>query len=160
VANADVVPFDYRAYADHMLKTARRMDESARKTGRPIALVSLTDAISRLGAAGDRWNAARDQALAAKLPGARLAAANGIVRQVERAFTRPTGLADRPWMRNLIFASDRDNGYSNIAFPSIVEAWQDRHDNLMAAEIIDLVKRFDAAAALLDRAGAELSGGK
>lgn len=151
-ANADLVPFDYRAYADHLLKTARRLEESARKAGRPLDVAPLTEAIGRMGAAADRWAAARDAGLAGRSAKVAIATANAAVRQVERALTRESGLANRPWMRNLIFASDRDNGYSNVAFPSIVEAWQDKNDSRTTSEMTDLVQRMGKAADLLDKA--------
>lgn len=158
MANADLVPFDYRAYANHLLRTVSRIEESAKRTGRPIDLSSLTEAIRELGAAGDRWNRAAGEAVMGKVSSSKVAAANAHVRQVERALTRPTGLANRPWMRNLIFASDRDNGYSNIAFPSVVEAWQDKNDSATTAEIGDVVRRLKDAAGHLDQAMATLVG--
>jgi hypothetical protein len=109
-----------------------------------------------VGKAGDQWQAARDQALSGKVTKARIVAVNATLRQVEKALARPEGLANRPWMRNLIFASDRDNGYSDVAFPSVVEAWQDKNDARTTSELADLVQRMDAAAALLGQATAQL----
>jgi N-acetylated-alpha-linked acidic dipeptidase len=152
MANADIVPFDYRAYANHLLRTVSRMEESARRAGRPLDVTGLAEAIRELGAAGDRWNSVAGQVVTGKVAASRIAVANAHVRKVERALTRSSGLADRPWMRNLIFASDRDNGYSNIAFPSIVEAWQDRNDPATAAEMADVIGRLKDAAGHLDQA--------
>lgn len=157
MANADLPALDYRAYADHLSETVKKLGESMKKSGRPLDLGPLTASIGRVGAAGDRWNSARGGALAGKLTKAHVAATNAIVRQVEKALARPEGLTNRPWMRNLIFASDRDNGYSDVAFPSVVEPWQDKNDAKTATELADLVARFDSAAALLDRATASLT---
>jgi N-acetylated-alpha-linked acidic dipeptidase len=159
VANAELVPLDYRAYADHLAETVRRLSDAMMKSGRAVDLSPLSAAVSRLGVAGDGWNMTRDQAVGTKLTKARMASVNAVIRQVEKALARPEGLTNRPWMRNLIFASDRDNGYSDVAFPSVVEAWQDRNDQKTTLELADLVQRFDNATALLDKATA-LAGGK
>ncbi|HWA15704.1 MAG TPA: M20/M25/M40 family metallo-hydrolase [Gemmatimonadales bacterium] len=153
-ANADLSLLDYREYANHLIATVKNVAESMKKAGRPLDLSPLSAAIERLGTAGDHWSSARAAALGGKLTRAQVTAANATVRQVEKALARPEGLTNRPWMRNLIFASDRDNGYSNVAFPSVVEPWQDKNDAKAAAELADLVQRFDAAAALLDKATA------
>jgi N-acetylated-alpha-linked acidic dipeptidase len=156
LANADLPALDYREYANHLDETVKKLAESMKKSGRPLDLGPLSGSIGRLGAAGDRWNSARNMALAGKVTRKQIMATNAIVRQVEKALARPEGLTNRPWMRNLIFAADRDNGYSNVAFPSVVEPWQDKNDARTAAELADLVTRFDRAAALLDQATASI----
>ncbi|HWA57507.1 MAG TPA: serine hydrolase, partial [Gemmatimonadales bacterium] len=80
------------------------------------------------------------------------------LRQVERALTRPSGLLGRPWLRNLIFASDRDNGYADVALPTIVEAWRDGDTDLTASETADLVDRLTDAATRLSEAATLIKG--
>ena len=80
--------------------------------------------------------------------------------RVERALTRPTGLRTRPWFRSLIYAADEDNGYADVAFPSVTEAIRTGDVDLTEREIADLATRFDAAsAALRDAARALRPGG-
>jgi N-acetylated-alpha-linked acidic dipeptidase len=74
---------------------------------------------------------------------------NELLLRVERAFVRPQGLRNRPWYRNLIYASDDDNGYANIGFPSIAEAVRAGDQGLTAREVADLSSRFNAAAKIL-----------
>ena len=82
-----------------------------------------------------------------------LRAANAALMRVERALTRPAGLRTRPWFRSLIYASDEDNGYSDVVFPSVTEAVRSGDATLTAHEISDLAARFgDASAALRDAA--------
>jgi N-acetylated-alpha-linked acidic dipeptidase len=81
---------------------------------------------------------------------------NAALRAVERALTRPEGLRGRPWMRNLVFASDRDNGYATIAFPAVAEALRDRDLARAAQEVADLAGRMGEAGAALTRATAAL----
>ena len=65
-------------------------------------------------------------------------AANAALREVERALTRPEGLRTRPWYRTLIYAADENNGYSNVVFPSVVEAARRGDAALAASELADL----------------------
>jgi len=55
-------------------------------------------------------------------------------------------------MRNLVFASDRDNGYATIPLPSVSEAIRSEDEALMRQEIEDLAARIRRAAAAVDRA--------
>jgi N-acetylated-alpha-linked acidic dipeptidase len=50
-------------------------------------------------------------------------------------------------MKNLVFASDRDNGYANIALPGISEALRDNDVERARREARDLAARIRAAAA-------------
>jgi len=65
---------------------------------------------------------------------------------VERALIRPQGLRSRPWFRNLIYVADENNGYANMAMPSINEAIRASDEALTRGEIEDLASRFDRAA--------------
>ena len=76
--------------------------------------------------------------------------------KVERALTRPDGLKTRPWFRNLIFAADENNGYSDIIFPSVREALRTGDRALTEKESADLASRFDAAARALNEATSAL----
>jgi N-acetylated-alpha-linked acidic dipeptidase len=76
---------------------------------------------------------------------------------VERSFARDRGLKSRPWYRTLIYASDVDNGYSSMVFPGVNEAIRYGTEAETNAEIVDLVQRFEAAAAALDTARTALT---
>jgi N-acetylated-alpha-linked acidic dipeptidase len=65
------------------------------------------------------FTAARDRALAAQLAPGIAKQVNTTLLGVERQLTRPQGLVTRPWFRNLIYASDENNGYSTMTLPSV-----------------------------------------
>jgi N-acetylated-alpha-linked acidic dipeptidase len=97
------------------------------------------------------FNAARDSALAGSVANATLQRTNRALMQVERALIRPQGLKSRPWFRNLIYVADENNGYANMAMPSINEAIRATDETLTRSEIEDLAGRYDRAAqALVD----------
>jgi N-acetylated-alpha-linked acidic dipeptidase len=97
------------------------------------------------------FNAARDRALASQASTATLKQVNASLLEVERQLTRPEGLVTRPWFRNLIYASDENNGYATMVLPSVGEAIRLGDQNAVRREIADLAARFDAATRALQR---------
>jgi N-acetylated-alpha-linked acidic dipeptidase len=152
LANADVLPYDYAEFARTMRRYLPPIDRALESKGWRGSSAPLAEAIDRLERAADRFATTRDAALVSPLPRARAVATNAALRQVERAMTRPEGLRSRPWYRNLIYVADVDNGYSTMVFPSVNEAVRYGSEQLFAAELQDLVARFDAATAALERA--------
>jgi len=51
----------------------------------------------------------------------------------------------RPWFRNLIYASDENNGYSTMVLPSVNEAIRLGDEAATARELTDIAQRFNAA---------------
>jgi N-acetylated-alpha-linked acidic dipeptidase len=162
LANADIVPYDYVEYARTMRRYLPPIDQGFARNrwsaeGTPSA--PLSSGIDRLETAARRFSSARDAALASSAPSHEtLERTNAALRRVERALTRTEGLASRTWYRNLIYASDVDNGYANMVFPSVNEAIRARDGALATREIADLARRFGDAAAALDDATAALGG--
>jgi N-acetylated-alpha-linked acidic dipeptidase len=66
-------------------------------------------------------------------------------------------LRSRPWFRNLIYVADEDNGYANMALPSINEAIRRGDATLATNEIADLASRFDEATRALGDAQRAIS---
>ena len=152
LANADVLPYDYTEFARTMRRYLAPVDRSLATKGWRGSSAPLASAIDRMESAAQRFATARDAALQGTLPRAQQITTNAALREVERALTRPEGLRSRPWYRNLIYVADVDNGYSTMVFPSVNEAIRYGNEVLFAQEMQDLVARFDAATAALDRA--------
>jgi N-acetylated-alpha-linked acidic dipeptidase len=158
LANADVLPYDYAEFARTMRRYLAPVDLALQQRGWRGSSAPLAAAIDRMEAAASAFNVARDAALAAGIPRAQQVPANAALREVERAMTRAEGLRSRPWYRNLIYVADVDNGYGTMVFPSVNEAIRYGTEALYAAELQDLVGRFDAATAALDRATRSVRG--
>ncbi len=153
LANADVLPYDYVEFARTMRRYVPQLETAAGRHGSQVPMTPITDAIGRMEAAAAAFAQARDSRLAAGAPAAQvLARTNAALMRVERALTRPEGLRTRPWFRGLIYAADENNGYSNVVFPSVVEAIRAADQPLTQREVADLASRFTAAAAALDEA--------
>jgi N-acetylated-alpha-linked acidic dipeptidase len=159
LANADLLPFDYGAYGRYLGALAPRIAEAAQGARLDVDPAPLAAAAARLAAAGDAFAATRDSVLAAgRARRDALARANAALRTVEHALTRESGLAGRPRARNLVFAADRDNGYSNMPFPSVLEAIRDGDAKRAQAEVVELAGRIDDARARVEAARRALGG--
>jgi hypothetical protein len=64
----------------------------------------------------------------------------------------------RPFLGNLVFAADRDNGYANVQFPGVVEALRDGDTARAAAEAAELAERTREAARRVEAARSALPG--
>ncbi|MEP6691005.1 MAG: M20/M25/M40 family metallo-hydrolase [Gemmatimonadaceae bacterium] len=160
IANADILPYDYVEYARTMRRYLPAIDRGAKAKGlSSFSSSALAQAIDRMERAAADFATARDARLAqGSPPPAVRNATNAALIKVERALTRKEGLRTRPWMRNLIYAADEDNGYANMVFPSVNEAVRAGDAGLTARELADLAARFDAATAAIADATRALGG--
>jgi N-acetylated-alpha-linked acidic dipeptidase len=153
LANSDILPLDYASFGTELTALVAQLDSgltSKQWTG--VSTQPLKDALDRFTAVARAFMAARDTSA---ITAARAPRVNRALMQVERRLTRPEGLVSRAWFRSLQFASDIDNGYATMAFPTVNEAI--RYADAAAAnkELADLVARVDQArAALVDAAAA------
>ena len=152
IANADVLPYDYVEFARTMRRFALQSSLVIAEKHWRVSGDSLTRAIGRMEDAAIAFAASRDRALATQRSSAILKQVNAALLGVERELTRPAGLVTRPWFRNLIYASDENNGYATMVFPSVGEAIRLGDERTVSREINDLATRFDAATRALQRA--------
>ena len=150
LANADVVPLDYRATADRVREYAGDAMDAAD--------ASQKDALGPLMAAADRF--ALDAAaagtriealLASDAPDRRAAGQlDEMLMKTERAFLDPAGLPGRPWYRHLLFAPKPT--YAAEVLPGVTEALAAHDSKQLATQVLHLVAALSRAAALLDPA--------
>lgn len=152
LANADVVPLEYGdlgTYLGTLVERTRGVAGADAITG---ALDGVASAAALLATMGRQFSVGRNGALSRDHSVMAYREANAILRQVEREFVRPEGLRGRPFLRNLVFAADRDNGYANVQFPGIVEALRDGDPERARAEADELAARIRRAATRVDQA--------
>jgi len=148
VANSDVLPYDYAEFARTMRPYLPRIDRAFadRHWSSDSPTTQLRAAIDHMEATAVGFASARDAALASGHVGkSAVTETNRALLRVERALTRPEGLRSRPWFRNLIYVADEDNGYANMALPSVNEAIRRGDAALATREIADLATRFNEA---------------
>lgn len=158
IANADVLPYDYVEFARTMRRFATQASQAITEKKWSVSVDSLTRAIARMEDAAAAFDSARDRALSNKPSTTMLQRVNASLLEVERQLTRSQGLVTRSWFRNLIYASDENNGYATMVFPSVGEAIRAGDPNVVAREVNDLAARFDAATRALQRSTEILRG--
>lgn len=157
LANASVLPYDYVRFGSELGEVVRQMaSDEERSAEERKALRELNDAFKRLRAAGETLETHRQSALSRGITPEQSVRANALLREVERAMTREDGLENRPWFRNLIFASDYRNGYATIALPGIAEAIRGGSESAIVSEARDLRGRVDRAVDLVLAASREI----
>jgi N-acetylated-alpha-linked acidic dipeptidase len=150
IANAEILPYDYVEYARTVQRFSSQVERAIAEKHWKLSGAVLNAAVARMESAAIAFNAARDRALATQLSPTIAKQVNATLLGVERQLTRPQGLVTRPWFRNLVYASDENNGYSTMVLPSVNEAIRVGDESTVERELVDLVKRFDAATQVLN----------
>ena len=158
LANAEVLPYDYAAYAAELagLWRAQRAEVVA-LLGSEDAARELDVALDSLAAVAGRFDTTRERYLEEEPIPDRTLRANAELRGVERELTREAGLVGRPWSKNLVFSTDDRNGYANLALPSISEARIAGDAALVEREVADFAARVHAAAGRIQAASRALA---
>lgn len=145
IANAEILPYDYVEFARTMRRFASQVDQAIADKRWNVSSAGLSAAITRMETTAVAFNTARDRALTAQLAPGTAKQVNASLLETERQLTRPKGLVTRPWFRNLIYASDENNGYATMVLPSVNEAIRAGDQLVVGQELTDLAQRFDAA---------------
>jgi N-acetylated-alpha-linked acidic dipeptidase len=149
IANADILPYDYVEYARTVQRFSSQVERAIAEKHWKLSGAVLNAAVARMESAAVAFTTARDLALTAQLSPTIAKQVNATLLGVERELTRPQGLVTRPWFRNLVYASDENNGYSTMVLPSVNEAIRAGEESVVERELADLVKRFDSATQVL-----------
>lgn len=157
LAFADVVPLDYVDWARRMADVVAEVERDAGTSARSLPLAELKSAIRELQSAAEQLRNARDRRLAGDHAPTQSDSLTRVLVSVERAVVRNGGIPGRPFMQNLLFASDRDDGYATVALPAITEALRDRDQALARREVLDLTLRIRTATDRLQEARKLLS---
>jgi N-acetylated-alpha-linked acidic dipeptidase len=147
MADADVLPLDYVAYA----RAISAYIQSAKRKAADEGLVSLDfapaeAAASRFAAAAQRIHALQSA------PSDDSAQLNLALRQTETAFLSDAGLPGRPWYRHTIYAPGMLTGYAAVVIPGVNEAIDAHDPNLAAQQLVVLAQALDRAENALNSA--------
>ena len=155
LANADLLPFDFAAYARHLRAFVGEL-EGATEDGR-LDLSRMESGIDDLEAAGERLNEAARHALAsgALSPDVARRVNQGIL-DVERNWLDPEGLPGRPWFRHTLYAARFT--YAHLELPGVTEAAEDGDWDRAARQAAVLERAVARNAALVDHLARTLHG--
>jgi N-acetylated-alpha-linked acidic dipeptidase len=140
MAEADVLPFDYAAYADAIEEAEKQLEVLANEQHAPLDLRGVR------AAAGGMKDAAAKARRAAETAATNGCAQNSCARlnralvETEQALLAPEGLSGRPWYRHTIYAPGTYTGYAAVVLPGVREAlekkdWEEARKEMRALEV-------------------------
>jgi len=123
LANAEILPFDFDSYGDHVrlfvTELGHRTGVLRRKSR--VSLDSLRERISEFQIAGRDFNRAVTSALASGQLSAQLTIkVNRQLMEVERNWLHAEGIPGRPWFKHLLYAARYT--YAHLELPGLTEA--------------------------------------
>ncbi len=147
MADTDVLPYDYPAYAREVSSYISAAKRKAAETG----ITSLD--FGPAEAASARFTAASAKAHAAQIaPSDGLAELNQTLRAAETALLTPTGLPNRPWYKHTIYAPGEYTGYAAVVIPGVNEAIDARDATRAGQQLTVLAEALNRAAQTLESA--------
>jgi len=145
MADADVLPYDYVAYAAAI---SSYIDAAKNKAG-DAGLGTLD--FSAVQAAAARFSVAAERAHGAQVSASGdLAKLNLALRQAETGLISEQGLPNRPWYRHTIYAPGEFTGYSAVVIPGVNEAIDARDLKLATQQLTVLTQALTRAAQALE----------
>jgi N-acetylated-alpha-linked acidic dipeptidase len=151
MADTDVLPYDYVAYAKAIESYIAAAKHKASDTG-----VGSLDFAPAEAAAG-RFESAAQKAHAIQIAargdaGHDLAKLNQSLREAETALVSEAGLPNRPWYRHTIYAPGEYTGYAAVVIPGVNEALDAKSSTRAAQQLTVLTQALDHAAQTLNAA--------
>ena len=126
LADAEILPFDFEAYARQMLQYLAEVEANARSVwpndADRLGLAALRADMQALERAGADRSAEREALLSVRSNDRAIGRLNQRLIRAERDFLEPKGLPDRPWYRHVIYAPGLYTGYAVKTLPGIREA--------------------------------------
>jgi N-acetylated-alpha-linked acidic dipeptidase len=150
LANADIVPLDYRLSANRIREFVQETLEAARPDDRP-ALRPLDAAADRFAAAAEAAGRRMEMLLGDNADPGAMAALSRTLMSTERAFLDADGIPGRPWYRHLIYAPRPT--YAPEVLPGVAEALDTGDRAQLGVQVAHLVAALDRAAAVLNGDG-------
>ena len=152
MADADVLPYDYRAYAQEIHGYLDQARSRAVARGLTLDFTAALTAADKLETAAA---AAHDRQLAPPRDTIHL---NRALCAVEPALLLPEGLPHRPWYRHSIYAPGEFTGYAAVVIPGVNEGIEALDPTRTQAQLTALTQALTRATAALDRAANPSSG--
>jgi N-acetylated-alpha-linked acidic dipeptidase len=147
MADADVLPYDYVAYAGVISSSI----EAAKKKATDAGLNAV--GFGPAEAAATCFSAAAERAHGLQIVATGdLAKLNLALRQAEAGLISEQGLPNRPWYKHTIYAPGEFTGYSAVVIPGVNEALDARDVKLAMQQLTVLTQALTRAAQALEGA--------
>ncbi len=146
MADADVLPYDYRAYGREVVGYLARAQKRAQAAGMHVDFTAATAAASRFATAGAKMYQWQQEAAS----GAEATSLNATLRQVEESLLNPAGLPHRPWYKHTIYAPGEYTGYAAVVIPGVNEGIDADDNTRTQNQLNELAKALNQAAEVLE----------
>lgn len=147
---ADVLPFNYPAYALEIEHAATDVYVKIVKQEDQDALEATLDAAAHLSASAHRASEALQLISEGPLDAAHASQINHALASVDQALLAPSGLTGRPWFKHVIFAPGSYEGYTASLIPGENDALLRNDSAMLRGEAESLSAALLRAAARLD----------
>ncbi len=148
---ADLLPFDYAAYASEIEQAVDTLENRAKAAGDiHFDFKAASDAAAELTTAASHARVALAAVAAAPPEAARAKEMDRALVTVEQALLAPDGFAGRPWYKHTIYAPGSYAGYAAVVMPGVSEAIDRRDAEGGKRELASLAAALRRAAAQLD----------
>ncbi len=144
MADADVLPYDFRAYGAQVVGYVSAAERNAAAAGMTLEFSALTNAATRFADAGA---AIRKKQLSAPTSAFAL---NEALRGAEQALIDPVGLPNRGWYKHQIYAPGEFTGYAAVVIPGVTEGIDAADTARTQAQIGALTAALNRAAGVLE----------
>lgn len=146
MADADVLPYDYPAYAKEIASYVTAAKAKAADAGLTLDFAAAEAAAAKLTAAAATAHAAQ------LAPTGDLAKLNQTLRAAETDLLSPAGLPNRPWYKHTIYAPGEFTGYAAVVIPGVNEAVDAKKTAVAQQQLTVLAEALNRAAATLETA--------
>ena len=142
LADADILPFDYAAYADELLSHLKALQNENKHS------TITRDRPERLRSLLRKWEiiaASLHEDLTARLESGEPVETERINRSLqglEQILTSESGLPLRPWFKHLAYAPGLHSGYAAAIFPGIQDALEMNDEEQVSIEVNRLAEAF------------------
>jgi N-acetylated-alpha-linked acidic dipeptidase len=148
MADADVLPYDYRAYGKDVVGYVADAQKQAAAAKLTVDFSPATTAAERFEAAGGKVYVHQSTAT----PGADDAKLNTALRDAETALLNDAGLPRRPWYKHTIYAPGEYTGYAAVVIPGVTEGIEADDAPRTQAQLDALTAALNRSAEILESA--------
>ena len=151
LAGADILPFDYAAYADELLSYLKALQNENKHS------TITKDSPERLRALLREWEKIAVEVhhnLTHRLQSGEIvetATINRSLQGLEQLLTSESGLSLRPWFKHLAYAPGLYSGYAATLFPGIQDALETNDEKQVSIEVDRLAEAFQQIIEALER---------
>ncbi len=154
LANADVLPFDFAAYAANIRAFIRDLERASKIAGKLDLQGVLRSTVEWQTAARALHHEAQQELARGALDAAALNALNQRAMAVERNWLHPEGIPGRPWFKHLLYAARFT--YAHLELPGLTEAVEAGKWDVAQQQARVLQQAIERNTALLREARAQL----